>query len=426
MRIVAVADVHLGKQPSKAPDALGHAADLSVAQAWRNLVAYCAEDPPSALLIAGDLVDDDDDLFEATATVSKGVAHLAALGTRVIAVSGNHDQKALQRVAAEVKQLEVLGHGGRWESATLEVDRERLRVLGWSFPHARHHETPVDDRLRSLAAEPFDGPTIGLLHGDLDATQSPYAPVRRRDLEALPTAAWLLGHQHVTHDLDRQEKPVGYLGSLAASDPGEFGRHGAWEVTLQAGQITFKHVPLAPLRYERLSVELPHETTPNTSVTHIQEGIRAALSGTVTEANWLQGIALRLDVTGRLPQAGTVLTELREQNLDNLYMSVGSVTVAVEQHALRLLPPLDLERIAGDNDPLGSAAELLLTLRGERGEAAQQAAIERLTERLPERHVDRHFRPLDLKPNPDERLQGLIHATERVIQGLLAQREDGA
>ena len=427
MRVVAVADVHLGKQPSKVPDALGRAADLSAAQAWRNLVTYCADDPPAALLIAGDLVDDDNDLFEATEIVAEGVERLADLGTRVIAVSGNHDQKALPRVAARVPKLEILGDGGRWESATVEAGGERLQVLGWSFPQVRHHESPVDSALRTLAAEPFDGPTIGLLHGDLDVAQSPYAPVQRRDLEALPTAAWLLGHQHVTHDLDAQAKPVGYLGSLAASDPGEAGRHGAWELTLEGGRVAFKHLPLAPLRYEQVTVELPLETTPKTSVTDLQKGIEAALGDTADAADWLQGVALRLEVTGRVKEANKVLSELTAQALDDLFMQVGSVTVAVERHVLRVLPPLDLEGMARDNDPLGSAAELLLTLRGERGEEAREAAVARLTERLPERHADRHFRSLDLaKPDPDERVQGLIHATERVIQGLLAQREERA
>jgi DNA repair exonuclease SbcCD nuclease subunit len=424
MRVVAVADVHLGKQPSKVPDALGSAPTLSATQAWRNLIAYCTADPPAALLIAGDLVDDDDNLFEATATVADGVQELVALGTRVIAVNGNHDQKALPRVAGRVSEIEILGLGGTWQAATVEEGGERMRVLGWSFPHARHYDTPVDGALTALAAEPFGGATIGLLHGDLDVAGSPYAPVLRSDLASVPTAAWLLGHQHVTHDLDAQERPIGYLGSLAASDPGEPGRHGAWELQIDGGQVALTHLPLAPLRYETLTVELGHDADPQTAIVDVQDAIASGLRERgVLDSDWLQGVALRLDVQGRVKHAHQVLNELKEQDLNSLHMPLDSVQVAVERHALRVLPPQDLKSFAEGGDPLASAANLLLDLRGENGEDAQHKAVAQLTTGLPARHAEKHFRALDLnEPTPDERIERLIQATERVLQGLLDQR----
>lgn len=425
MRVVAVADVHLGKQPSKVPDALGGASALSATQAWRNLIAYCTADPPAALLIAGDLVDDDDNLFEATETVAEGVAELVALGTRVIAVSGNHDQKALPRVAGRVPGIEILGQGGTWEAAIVEANGEPLRVLGWSFPHVRHYDTPVDDALTALAAEPFDGVTVGLLHGDLDVAGSPYAPVRRSDLASVPAAAWLLGHQHVTHDLDAQERPIGYLGSLAASDPGEPGRHGAWALQIDGGRVALTHLPLAPLRYETLTVELGHGAEPQTAIVDVQDAIDSRLRERgVFEGDWLQGVALRLDVVGRVKQARQVLNELEEQDLNALSMQLDAVRVAVERHALRVLPPQDLKSFAEGEDPLASAASLLLDLRGERGEEAQHRAVAQLTAGLPARHAEKHFRSLNLaEPTTEERIERLIRATEQVLQGLLNQRE---
>src|SRR5699024_6770756 len=100
---------------------------------------------------------------------------------------------------------------------------EAVRIAGWSFPRRHVHESPFPGfREAVAAADAGAGPLIGLLHGDRDQPGSPYAPFRSADLVDHPADAWLLGHVHRPDALD-PHAPRGYLGSLAASDPGEAG-----------------------------------------------------------------------------------------------------------------------------------------------------------------------------------------------------------
>ena len=98
---------------------------------------------------------------------------------------------------------------------------------------------------------------LGVLHCDLDGPPtSPYAPVRRVDLERQSVDAWLLGHVHRPSDLSG-DRPLGYLGSLSALDPGEPGAHGPWRVEVDGpGRVRATQVPLAPMRYEQRALDV--------------------------------------------------------------------------------------------------------------------------------------------------------------------------
>ena len=64
VKILAVGDIHLGRTPSRLPEEL-NARDLGPAEAWRRTVVAAVDDGMTAVLLAGDVVDRDDDFFEA-------------------------------------------------------------------------------------------------------------------------------------------------------------------------------------------------------------------------------------------------------------------------------------------------------------------------------------------------------------------------
>ena len=100
------------------------------------------------------------------------------------------------------------------------------------------------------------GVNLGLLHCDRDAVNSPYAPVGNRELQQAGIDGWLLGHIHKPDALS-VESPNGYLGSLAGLDCSEAGPHGPWLISISGGRIdSVEQLPLAPLRWEFLDVDL--------------------------------------------------------------------------------------------------------------------------------------------------------------------------
>ena len=258
MKLLCVGDIHLGRQPARLPAGLADelkASELGPAAAWRLAVDFALRDEVDAVLLAGDVVEQEDDFYEAYGDLRRGVDRLAAAGTRVLAVSGNHDVQVLPRLADAVPGFELLGRGGAWEVKGVPGrDGRRVQVLGWSFPERRvstsplaAHDLPVLDR--------GSGPIIGLLHCDRDAAGSPYAPVRSAELADTPADAWLLGHIHKPERL-APPRPIGYLGSLTGLDPGEAGPRGPWRLEYAGSELALEHLPLAPLRWEEVEVAL--------------------------------------------------------------------------------------------------------------------------------------------------------------------------
>ena len=252
MKILAVGDMHLGRMPSRLPPQL-HAPDLGPAEAWRRTVAAALDHGVKAVLLAGDVVDRDDDFFEAYRALEIGVKTLADAGIAVVGVAGNHDVKVLPRLVRHIPKFRLLGEGGRWESCRIDGGRDAVTLWGWSFPQARVLESPLEGG----RPDPAPGINLGLLHCDRDAgPDSPYAPVTRRALERTGLDGWLLGHIH-RPDALTAASPNGYLGSLTGLDRGESGPRGPWMLTVADGRITeVEHLPLAPLRWEALEVDL--------------------------------------------------------------------------------------------------------------------------------------------------------------------------
>lgn len=427
MKLICAADLHLGRVPSRLPDGLGVAPDdLGPAAAWRALVDVAVREGADAVLLAGDVVEDPRDFYEAYADLRRGVARLLDAGVRVFAVSGNHDVDVLPRLADELPGLRLLGRGGRWECAPLEGHGERVRLLGWSFPAVRVTTSPLRDGLGDALASTGHGPAVGLLHGDRDATSGPYAPFRARELRDAGADAWLLGHVHVPDALGAGA-PAGYLGSLSACDPGEEGARGAWRLDVDGGRIATTRLPLAPLRYETLRVPVDDVADPADLPGRIVRALRDLHARLAPERAGLRAVGCRLRLVGRTP----IGAELRRAlHADDPRRAVPQIFDDVRYfvHAWRLdaRPAADLARLAGGSDPLGIAARTLLALDGDDPEARRRlvaAARPRLAA-VAERPA---LAPLAAPAPDDEAIAERLRAAAlRLLDDLLAQREGTA
>lgn len=420
MKFFCAADLHLGRVPSRLPDDLPVADDeLGPAAAWRALVRACVDERPDALLLAGDLIDDERDLFGAYTDLDSGLRTLEAAGIPVIAIAGNHDVRTLPRLADALPNLTLLGRGGHWQSHEIGHGADRVRIVGWSFPTEHVEASPLDAPGNELLAN--EGvPTIGLLHADLDATTSRYAPVSRTRLEATPIDAWLLGHVHVPSSFASGTR-VGYLGSLAATDPGETGRRGAWWVQLDDDGVRFEHRPLAPLRY--LTLELPFDgVEPDDAPSRLLRDLREALDS----GDRARVTAVRLRLHGRVADPTGVRAALASADTaswtveqDGRFAFVSTLDVAVRAD-------YDLARLAELDDPVGVAARLVLTMR-DTGAAERQVCIDEARDRLDAVAGRGAFAPLDVPRLTDEAVADrLERSAVRVLDALLETRERSA
>ena len=444
MKLLCVGDVHLGRQPSRLPAELTAqlpAGELGPAAAWRRAVDLALESGVDAVLLAGDVVEQEDDFFEAYGDLRRGVERLAKDGVQVLAVSGNHDVEVLPRLADTLPGFHLVGRDGRWEVADVEGrDGRRAHVIGWSFPRRRFTVSPFADHAAAAPAamreakERRAGPVIGLLHCDRDAAPgSPYAPLRSVELEGATVAdAWLLGHVHQPDGL-APPRPIGYLGSLTGLDPGEAGVRGPWRLEWAAGgaEPVLEHLPLAPLRWEEVEVAVD-----GIEAAEDVHGLAADALDRVHEERIAGGpfrpraVGCRLRFQGRSAIGPSLEHALTASDPCRLLHWREDVAYFVHDWRMAVTPAVDLAALARVADPPGLVARKLLLLRAPPESEERQALIDDARRHLEagRRHGPRsrpHFRALAAateRPSDREVADLLERAALGALDALLAQR----
>ena len=298
VKLLCTGDVHLGRRPSRLPDCLDPA-DLGPAAVWAATVGQAIEREVDAVVLTGDVVDEDNRFFEAYGPLADGVRRLLDENIPVYAVAGNHDFDVFRRLADEIEGFRLLGRDGRWDEAVLDRDGQTLlRLIGWSFPSGDVRTSPL-----SLAMPPVRSgiPTVGLLHCDCDAAAgTPYAPVTRRELADAPVEAWLLGHIHKPQIISESGPMILYPGSPQGLHVNETGPHGPWLVEIEPpSPPTAEQLPLATLRWEHINVPLDDMSEPDAFDQAIARALKNLAERIRDDANDLRAVGCRLRLTGR-------------------------------------------------------------------------------------------------------------------------------
>lgn len=419
IRLLAVGDMHLGRVPARLPAEL--AADsrrYGPAAAWTRTVDQAIAAGVDLVALAGDLVEKDDDFFEAYRDLRAGVERLTKAGIGVVGVSGNHDVLVLPRLAAELDGFRLLGAGGRWETFEHRHGNERLSLHGWSFPRKEVTASP-------LAGHSFprgDGVHLGLLHCDRDQRESRYAPVQTDELRAAGLDGWLLGHIHRPDTLTA-EMPMGYLGSLTGLHPGEHGARGPWLIEIAHGRIErVEHWPLAPLEWQRIELDLTGTATPDEAVDRLAAKLRAIEAALLERDRPPDALGLRVRLTGRTGQAGAVAAKLAGER--NVAVSQAP-HVFIERVDVATRPEIDLERLAGGQRGRYPAllAQRLLLLDRPADDAERRRLIEAARQRLAATLDQGRWTGLQhLALDDREVADRLADSGARLLEALLAQK----
>jgi DNA repair exonuclease SbcCD nuclease subunit len=427
--VLFVGDVHLGRRPVGLDQVLrGYGLtpqELSPAAALTNLVEHALAHPPRAVVFAGDLVDQEEDRFEACSILEREVARLRDADIPVLAVAGNHDGLVLPRLIERVAGVKLLGAGGVWERHELLGAGPPIDLLGWSFP-SRHVTTCPLDHASFAAAHASLRPgalSLGVVHGDLGVTSSNYAPIPRARLDETALAAWFLGHVHKPGDLSGG-RPIGYLGSLVGLHSNEPGPHGPWRVRAADAGVQAEQVLLAPVRWETLTVELTDDDVRDGEELYAR--IEASLRGQLSADATLHQDALRLVVveaqlTGRLADRSVVSERAENHEAHEQVFQLDGLPVIVRRLEDTTRTAVDLGALAGEPTAIGHVAGRLLELEAGRADEALKHARETIqTVACGQWGVADDDHPL---PPAQELLE---RATWSVLDVLLAQREEAA
>ncbi len=367
--VLFVGDIHLGRRPPALDAVLDEVGikphDISAAAAWTAAVDVAIDRGVRAVVLAGDVIEGETDRFEAFGLLERETRRLVEAGIPVFAVAGNHDAIALPLLARRIPTVTLLGEGGRWECRPLPGPGTAIDLLGWSFPERIVRADPTAGRgfAEAIASCRTGALLIGVVHGDLDVSNSPYAPLDRHRLSASPAAAWLLGHIHRPDALGRPH-PLGYLGSLGALDAGEPGVHGPWELTPAPDGPTLAQIPLSPVRFENLEVELDDASAADED--SVIDAIRRAVNTTFgaaieKAAPRLKLFVVRAILTGRV-SVRRGAAEASATRGGPTYFEIRGVPCTVTRIEDRTRPAIDLDTLARETSPAGEIARLIRAL----------------------------------------------------------------
>ncbi|MCY3795729.1 MAG: metallophosphoesterase [Gammaproteobacteria bacterium] len=419
MKILTVGDMHLGRRPSRLPEQLSERAhELGPASAWKRTVDAALDNRVHAVLLAGDVVENENDFFEAYRDLAGGVQRLTDDGIDVVGVAGNHDVKVLPRLAEQIPQFKLLGRDGVWEPWTLEDGGESLTLWGWSFPQAKVQQSP----LVNASFDRRDGLNLGLLHCDRDAGSSPYAPVSSQDMELSRLDGWLLGHIHKPDELTPQ-KPIGYLGSLTGLRRSETGARGPWLIRIERGTLAeVTHLPLAPLRWERLKLDIEDIAEPDDAKSRLVDRLRDFDEHLDNMASTPDAVGLDVHLTGRTRLGDAARSALTEEDLGYVHAGIGSRHYFIHRLTIGTRPEFELTQLAERENPLGLLAQRLIWLQEPEGHPNRDQLVVSAHKRLAK--VANQAVWSGLSETPPDPLACLIEAGYRALDQLLTQAED--
>ncbi len=347
MKLLVTADIHMGRIPS-----VGGVLNLSGASAWKQIVDSAIEHEVDALILVGDVVDDNDLWFSVYGHILDGLNRLEEAGIRVFGVAGNHDSAVFARLSADVPSLTILGHGGTWE----RVEFNGIELVGWSFPQPIVTRSPFEHFPKKDSSKL----TLGLLHTDLGGGKSSYAPTRIEDFQTSGVDLWMLGHIHKPGKVDSAE--VYYCGSPFGLDRNETGVHGGYLLT--SDHLTrwdrIERIELAPYRFESFTVELKNEENREEIRRHITRELQQLTRMTD------RTLFIRLNLAGVVNRSfldGNLL-EGEERYGDERYIELFTLqhgTIYLDQvYDHETMPPLNLEEIAQGSGPAALLARRIL------------------------------------------------------------------
>ncbi|MDC7230788.1 MAG: DNA repair exonuclease [Sphaerochaetaceae bacterium] len=281
MRILACADIHLGRKPELAQS--GHAA-------WDSIIQKAIGLAVDVVVLAGDVVEHERTWLSVYGPLLSGLETLKNAGIQVVGVGGNHDWSVFPRLTEESDAIKILGLNGTWESH----DIGDVRFIGWSFPSTHEEQSPLSDFDASLVDD--SKLSLGLLHADWTQQYSKYAPIDEHALLKTGIPLWMLGHIHRGGRLGTSS--AYYCGSPFALDVSETGAHGAYLLETEQGR-TWKDplfIALCPYRYEQCIVD----ATGIQDMESLRSAVTRSVRAYIDQMPFHGTVAVRLVFTGNL------------------------------------------------------------------------------------------------------------------------------
>jgi exonuclease SbcD len=311
VRLLQVSDLHLGRPFGWLPTERREERRREQRQALERCVTEAIERGAHAILVAGDLFDEEG-VDADTLAFALEAFHLTGCPPVFIA-PGNHDPYSPRSLFWNPQLLRARGRqwpehvtiftDTRWKAEALN---DEVRVWG------RCYVSKTSDTERPLTAKALtevkvekQRVEIALFHGSREGHvppgQTTVAPFSDQEALASPFTYLAAGHYHAAGRLAAPQGPVAgvrlaYAGSAIALDTTESGAHGALEVRIEYGlRQPFVEIEFVPLD-TRQAFDLEVDVTGCSSAERVDRRIEKALG----EASVGERDIVTVRLTGRI------------------------------------------------------------------------------------------------------------------------------
>ena len=409
MRFIHAADIHLDTSFSSRSDTVRSRLRDASRVAFERMVDLALLEQVDAVLLAGDLFDDDRLSFQTERFLLEQLYRLQLVEIPVVYATGNHDpglSRGSGRVrgagrSADLAWPDNVTVAGSSQPVRLTIENNAGEPVG--IVTAAGHETAAETADLSKDFPTSEGrlPEVAVLHTQVMGSPgaSEHALYAPSDLEVLKNAGfdyWALGHVHKRSCLCEQPG-IHYPGNTQGRTHGERGPKGCLLVTLSAGsqaEVVFKE--LAPIRWEDLEV---HNPTDAATLDGLVRTV-AAQWNEVADGVGVNGWIARISISGATPLWRELGREDdREYLRDELAYRLGLLHVTLRIRGVH--PEIEVGEHAAREDALGQTLRLVAALRS--GDTA-----------LPSLPTEQLI-GLDNQDGLDEYLSGLLHEGEEEI-----------
>lgn len=254
-KFLHIGDVHLNKTFATKSEALRRTLHKRLQQAFIQAVQYCIEEKLDALVIAGDLFDQNSLSHQDKIFILEAFESLRKNNVRVLYASGNHDYTC---EGSDVAELAYPDNVVTFFSATCMTydlkaqDGEVYRIAGCG------HEVEMESR--NLIESFPQGMDLCIAHTMVASPltkgdEGQYLPSTIETMESKGAKYFALGHVHSGGPINRQGN-ICYAGALQGLNRNEIGEKGGMLVSIDKDGATFEKVVFSTLVYEKCHIEV--------------------------------------------------------------------------------------------------------------------------------------------------------------------------
>ena len=362
IKILTTADLHLGKTSSSA-DTIGEHG--TTRNTWLKLVDYAIENDCRIIVIAGDIVEQENRYFEAVSALEKGLDKLKKHDVSIVLISGNHDYNVLPQIieGRGYDHVHLLGKEGKWDTCVLDFEGLEVQFVGWSFTGRTYRKDPLENFDNTIIKS--DLTTIGLVHGEYGLEESNYAPLSLSSLVDANIDAWVMGHIHKPEIFQNSNPLIYYPGSPHALSSKEPGVHGPFVLKVsEYGIDDCNQIDFSPTRYEKFVIDVSDvQNIENELERVLVEAQENFITNKIEYADTLELLVLDVIFSGKTHDLHQIDEFILRDEYKDMIREIDGIKSSIRTIKNQCeLKVKDLEKLSKENSPAGLAAQALIDL----------------------------------------------------------------